>query len=139
MTSGMTPSLLLLWSPRSASLSAFCTSKRCFQIHHKQTHRPRRWVCLSKVVPENLVFLLQYVFPLSFFPGLLLVCWIVFAAGWNALILSRAAQQKRKGRSSLPAGTDLAFFKVLDRSRYLHRKTRSVLRESALRFDIKSP
>ena len=36
MTSGMTPSLLLLWSPRSASLSAFCTSKRCFQIHHRQ-------------------------------------------------------------------------------------------------------
>ena len=34
MTSGMTPSSLLLWSPRSASLSAFCTSKRCFQIHH---------------------------------------------------------------------------------------------------------
>ena len=25
--------LALLWSPRSASLSAFCTAKRCFQIH----------------------------------------------------------------------------------------------------------
>ena len=24
-----------IWSPRSASLSAFCTSKRCFQIHPK--------------------------------------------------------------------------------------------------------
>ena len=33
MTSVTTPSSLLLWSPRSASLSAFCTSKRCFQIH----------------------------------------------------------------------------------------------------------
>ena len=33
MTSVTTPSSLLLWSPRSVSLSAFCTSKRCFQIH----------------------------------------------------------------------------------------------------------
>ena len=37
MTSVTTPSLLLLWSPRSASLSAFCTSKRCFQIHPRYT------------------------------------------------------------------------------------------------------
>ena len=36
MTSVTTPSLLLLWSPRSASLSAFCTSKRCFQIHPRR-------------------------------------------------------------------------------------------------------
>ena len=35
MTSVTTPSSLLLWSPRSASLSAFCTSKRCFQIDPK--------------------------------------------------------------------------------------------------------
>ena len=35
MTSVTTPSSLLLWSPRSAALSAFCTSDRCFQIHPK--------------------------------------------------------------------------------------------------------
>ena len=33
MTNGMPPFSLLLWSPLRVSLSAFCTSKRCFQIH----------------------------------------------------------------------------------------------------------
>ena len=34
--------LSLLWSPRSASLSAFCTAKRCFQIHPSTLLHPER-------------------------------------------------------------------------------------------------
>ena len=48
MTSGMTPSSLLLWLPPHVSLSAFCTSNRCFQIHpsllrlvHSSQRKPR--------------------------------------------------------------------------------------------------
>ena len=57
MTSGMTPSLLLLWSPRSASLSAFCTSKRCFQIHHKLfrgvcENDPSK-ICVERFIPQK--------------------------------------------------------------------------------------
>ena len=38
MTIGMPPFSLLLWSPLRVSLSAFCTSKRCFQIHPNRFH-----------------------------------------------------------------------------------------------------
>ena len=38
MTNGTPPFSLLLWSPLRVSLSAFCTSKCCFQIHPNRFH-----------------------------------------------------------------------------------------------------
>ena len=86
MTSVTTPSSLLLWSPRSVSLSAFCTSKRCFQIH------PRRLKEITTSIDTG-----TYLPSCKLTVGEWLNTWISeYTADWKPLTVSNYSKQIKK-------------------------------------------